>query len=424
MKNGKKSLIGKQLLELTKRELFAIIAVGMVLILLFGKAMASTLEDGGAILGDTDIESELVAQTVQQTMADVSSPAGGQLLMSNSPTIQFGTMVKGYDRKDKEEWTSTIGVKNMGSYLKIAGSNTVIISGVNNGTYNVWVMGFGNLIINNVPFTFKTIRTINKSITITDQTLTINFADGVSQIRYISTLPLDKESSEDMETLTPGSLAVLPNSSTVILNPSATITFRPLVIIISTTNRQMSPTPNQLIWSSNNTSVATVDTNGLVTAHTPGLVTITVQVANTNLVASTSISVRAMIQAPVIDITAKTQAVTPTEEKATTPVISEQPADTISNPVSMVTNFVTSLLNLKPSEAAKSNLVTEPPTITINLPTQTESDTLVPSTDTTSIQTTFTSLIAKVTTTIQKGIDYVTTLSSQTFSLFASWIKL
>lgn len=411
--------MGKQLIELIKRELFAVIAVGMVMILLFGQAMASTPSIPEEVVVDVldssvDIDNQMSTQSVQQTMVDISGPAGGQKIFRGQTLIQFGIAIKGYSREKQEIWKSTTGVKNHGTYLQINNSNEVKILGVNNGTFNVWVKGLGKATINNTTFTFKTIRTINKPITINDQTITIKFEAG-SQMYYISTLPLENASSEDLEISIPNTIATLPNHSTIILNPNTSTTFSPLVIITDINNKQMLITPGLLTWSSNNKSIASVDANGLVKVYKPGLVTVTVQVVNTNLIASTSMVIRPAMEAPLIDISVN-PAVSTSSEDSNTETTDQLTNTTISNKTSALTEFVANLFNLKPSEAAKSDT-------SALTPSQTESAVISPFADNSTILTSSPGLITMVAVDFQKGFEFMATLVQRTISYLTSLIN-
>ncbi|MFH0912095.1 MAG: Ig-like domain-containing protein [Patescibacteria group bacterium] len=392
---------GKQLIELAKRELLAIIAVGVVLAFLFSRSMAATLSPAEQI---ADATSDSIFTT--QTITDVSSPAGGQALFYGQSMILFGIDIKGYDdygRADFEQWKSTTGVKNLGTYLQINEANQVVISGVNAGTFKVWVKGLGSMTMNGTAFTFKTLRTLSKTITISaNGTLTIKF-NARSQIYSIATLPLEEESAEELDTAIPESLALLPNHSTIMLTNTLTA-FRPLAIVVDTDGRQIPITPGLLIWSSNNNSIASVDQSGLVTAHQPGLVTINVQVKNTALTASTSLVVRRSTEPPLVDITPLAPV---TDQSATVPTETNTFEDIAILPATqtgIISGFFSDLLNLKPSSA------TEPDNTSV-----TESPAAYTATSTPGL---WTILVDG----INQGLTYLSTWLNQTIDNIASYL--
>jgi len=386
MKQAKISRLGKQFIILIEQELLAIISVGIVLAFLFSRASAAGLPEESLIE-----EEPLQTATVStQTVTDVSPPAG-EALFHGQPTINFGPDIKGINRADFESWERETGNKNLGNYLQITENNEVKIIGVANGTHNIYVKALGTLTINGIGFTFKTIRTLVKTIQVTDGTITIKFTAG-ARIYNISTLQLEKETAEEEIPAVPTSIAILPYHSTVVLNKYIPATFRPLVIVLDPDGRQINITSGLLKWTSSDPAIATVDNNGLVLPKTPGAVTITVQVNGTELVASTSLLIRAAEEVPIIDITPRTQSATTSTESS-----SAGTGETITN-TNTISGFFSDLLNLKPSSASNtigSQADTSPQVVPTASP-QTQ-------TPLTSIIKTAASLINGLAASVQKG---------------------
>ncbi|MFA5967558.1 MAG: Ig-like domain-containing protein [Patescibacteria group bacterium] len=347
MKQIKISRLGKQFINLIEQELLAIISVGVVLAFLFSQSMAAGLPEEIALAEGSELQA---TEATVQTITDVS-PSAGEVLFHGQPTIDFGSDIKGITRTDFEIWPKETGIKNFGNYLQILEKNEVTILGVSNGSHNIYVKAFGTLNINGVGFTFKTIRTLVKTIQVTNGSILIKFTAG-AQIYTISTLQLEKETAENEPPAVPASIAVLPFHSTLVLNKYTPATFRPLVIVLDQDGKQISTTSGSLKWTTSDSNVATVDTNGLVIPKLPGSVTITVQVNGTELIAATSVLIRAAEEVPIIDITTpRTQSAAPTTEATNTTTTEENQTNTIAG-------FFTELFNLKPSSAANLNPAT------------------------------------------------------------------
>ncbi len=385
MKQAKISHLGKQFIILIEQELLAIISVGIVLAFLFSRASAAGLPEESLIEG----EPLQTAAVNTQTVTDVSPPAG-EALFHGQPTINFGSDIKGINRADFESWQKETGTKNLGNYLQVTENNEVKILGVTNGTHNIYVKALGTLTINGIGFTFKTIRTLVKTIQVTNGTITIKFTAG-ARIYTISTLQLEKETAEEEVSTMPASIAVLPYHSTVVLNKYIPATFRPLVIVLDPDSRQINITSGLLKWTSSDSAIAAVDNNGLVIPKTPGAVTITVQVNGTELVASTSLLIRAAEEVPIIDITPRTQsAITSTESSTGT-------EETTTN-TNTISGFFSDLLNLKPSSASNT-IGSQANTSTQVVPTTNEQ----PPSSQTNIIKAAASLISGLAVSIQKG---------------------
>ena len=397
MKKVKISRLGRQFINLIEQELLAIIAVGVVLAFLFSRASAAGLPEEFAVEG----ENVQIAGTNTQTVTDVSPPAG-EALFHGQPTINFGSNIKGINRADFESWQKETGNKNLGDYLQVTENNEVKILGIANGTHRIYVKALGQLTINGIGFTFKTIRTLVKTIQVTNETITIKFTAG-AQIYTISTLQLEKETTEEETPMIPASIAILPYHSTIVLNKYIPATFRPLVIVLDQDSRQINITSGLLKWTSSDSAIAAVDNNGLVIPKSPGAVTVTVQVNGTELVAATSVLIRAAEEVPIIDITPRIQSTVTNTASNNTSTKETANKNTISS-------FFSDLLNLKPSSASKTIGSQANTSTSTQVAPTTNSQSQSPQTN---IIKTAVSLISGLATSVQKGITAATTFVQQ-----------
>ena len=392
MKQIKISRLGKQFINLIEQELLAIIAVGVVLAFLFSRSLAAGLPEEIALPDGTKLQT---AQTTQ-TITDISLPAG-EVLFHGQPTINFGPDIKGINRIDFESWQKETGTKNFGDYLQLTENNEVKILGVSNGSHRIYVKALGQLTINGIGFTFKTIRTLVKTISVTNETITIKFTAG-AQIYTISTLQLEKEIEETEPTAVPASIAILPYHSTVALNNYTPATFRPLVIVLDQDGRQIPIRGGLIKWTSSDSSFATVDSNGLVIPKMSGSVTVTVQVNGTELIASTSVLIRAAEEVPLIDITPLAQSATSGTEGASATVTEKNQAN------NTIISFFSDLLNLKPSSATSLNSKTATPSDSIAIITTPAPSPASPANP---------GLLSRIISSVQKGVTAAATFVQQ-----------
>jgi len=355
--------ITRQVLDLLKQEIIAVLAVAVLcLVVVFfyslhssesGQITATVPNSSKSSSDNASLLTGWIADAVEADLAATLSSVAvladeqintnsnlGVALLDDDPTIYFGKTIKGYNRAGIETWQSEAGIRNYGNNLQVLRDNQVTISEVTNGNHTLWIKGRGTITINGNSLVFKTLGTIQKVISITNNTMTIKLKTG-AQIYTISTLSSDTDIpavSEDVAI--PARVLMFPNQSTVTLGTRGTATFKPIVIAMDANGQQISGISNILSWSSSQSAVANVSTTGAVTATKTGSTIITASVKGTSLSASVSLTVRSAELSPLVDLTPKTGVTT-----AATPPVTVSPTapSTSQTKTNSVIDFILSL---------------------------------------------------------------------------------
>ena len=312
----------KQLLDLMKHEIFAVLAVAtlcLVAVFIYNYQVTHpqfnrgiTPSTGGE---DNSTNGMWLPQWINSGLSWTNS-AGlamnapillastklGDVIIEDLSTLEFGTAIKGHNRDGVETWDNETSIRNQGSYLQIDQDNKVVIQQITNGNHNVWVEGQGVMTINGIPFNFRTLKVLNKVVGVNDGSITINFKAG-ARIYSISTLSPDTDIPAITDIHIPTKIFMLPSQTTITLNSRGFANFKPIVILTDQTGKQISNISNLLEWSTNNPEIATVDINGFVTATQTGETTIVANVIGTKLHASVNLIVKSIELSPIIDIT-------------------------------------------------------------------------------------------------------------------------
>lgn len=315
----------KKFLDLMRHEIFAVLAVAILcLVIVFiynyqathpqfnkGYSPSTGGEDGqtgGLWLPswinsglDWDISSPKSGLAFSSPIL-LASTKLGDVIIEDLSTLEFGPAIKGHNRDGVETWSNEVEVRNQGNYLQINRTNQVIIQQITNGNHNVWVIGKGVMTINGIPFNFRTLTVLNKVVSVTDGTFTIDFRAN-SQIHSISTLNPDTDIPAVSDVHIPTKIIMLPSQSTITLNNRGFANFKPVVILTDQAGKQIANIANMLEWSSSNPEIATVDASGFVTATKVGEVNITANVIGTELNTSVRLTIRSTELSPIIDIT-------------------------------------------------------------------------------------------------------------------------
>ncbi|MBU1092151.1 Ig-like domain-containing protein [Patescibacteria group bacterium] len=315
----------KQLLDLMKHEIFAVLAVALLcLVVVFIYNYQTTHPQfnrgtspstGGE---DTPATGLWLPNWVNSGLNwDFSNPKSGlafdspillastklgDVIIENLSILEFGSAIKGHNRDGVETWANEAEVRNQGNYLQIDQNNQVVIQQITNGNHNVWVKGKGVMTINGVPFNFRTLKVLNKVVGVTEGQFIIDFKAG-AQIYSISTLSPNTDIPAATQASIPTKIVMLPSQATITLNSRGFANFKPVVILTDQVGKQIAGTANMLTWSSSNPAIATVDVNGFVTATKLGEVTIATNVTGTELNATTHLTVKSVELSPIIDIT-------------------------------------------------------------------------------------------------------------------------
>lgn len=250
--------ITKQLVNLIKKELLAIIAVGAVLAFLFSQSTAS-------------------APTINIPKPDLNKivliQSAGSYLFNNSPTIRFGQDIKGVNNS-KETWTDASAAANFGNSIIATVSTQVTISQITNGTWTLYLTGIGDIIVNGAQYSLgKDKTTAVGTVVINNGTLVIRFGANAQLWEITSTTTQASMSF----TQTPTILNIIPANRELRIGTALT----PVLLLQDQEGSIMS---QPLIeWSSDNDQVATVRNNGVITAISHGTATIKATVSGTNL---------------------------------------------------------------------------------------------------------------------------------------------
>ena len=337
--------ITKQVLDLLRQEIFAVLAVAtlcLALVFVYNYNLTSPSTQlnkptGGSTTTPSPSTGGIWPNWFGADLATTLSPTNllteeqfnattglGDILFNNQPTIKFGSMIKGHNRESVETWQNESKVQNLGTYLQVLQDNQVTIVGVNNGNYTLWVTGRGTITLNGVTFVIRTLDTLKKVVPITNNTLVVKLTAN-TQIYTISTLSSDTDIPTTVEiAATPTKIVMMPGISTVALGLTGTAFLRPLVILMDQAGKQIVNTAGLLSWSSGDESIATVNQSGIVTARQIGTTTITALVTGGKLSATITLTVKKMELSPLIDVTPKTaelNTATVSEEKTTNPII-------------------------------------------------------------------------------------------------------
>jgi len=312
----------KKLLDLMKHEIFAVLAVAilcLVVVFIYNYQTThpqldrpSTGGEDGSTTGlllpnwinsglDWDFSNPKSGLAFNSPIL-IASTKLGDVIIEDLSTLEFGTAIKGHNRDEIETWSNEVEVRNQGTYLQINRNNKVVIQQITNGNHNVWVKGKGVMNINGVPFNFRTLTILNKVVSVTDGTFTIDFKAN-SQIHFISTLNPNTDIPATTQASVPTKIIMLPSQTTITLNNRGFANFKPVVILTDQAGKQITNIANILEWSSSNPEIAAVDINGFVTATKVGEVTIVANVIGTELNATTNLTVKSVELSPIIDIT-------------------------------------------------------------------------------------------------------------------------
>lgn len=262
-----KTKITRQLIDLVKKELLAIIAVGAVLAFLFSQSIATTTYNTN------------IPEVSSSKMVFIQN--AGSYLYNNSPTILFGQTIKGVNNST-ETWTNAKATANFGDSIIATVPTQVTIPQVTSGTWTLYLTGTGDISVNGTKYHLgKDKTTAAGTVVISNGTLIVGFGANAQLWEITSTIVQASISS----TQTPTILSVIPASRE--LKPGTVLT--PVPLVQDQTGNVM---PKPLIeWSSDNHQVATVGSNGAITAIGPGIATIKASIPGTNLSATISINV-------------------------------------------------------------------------------------------------------------------------------------
>lgn len=255
----------KQLVDLLKKELLAIIAVGAVLAFLFSQSTATTTTN--------------IPEVSSNKMVFIQT--AGSYLYNNSPTIRFGQDIKGVNNS-KETWTDANAAANFGDSIMATTPTQVTISQVTSGTWTLYLTGTGGITVNGTQYNLGNDKTTAiGTVVVSNGTLVVRFGANAQLWEITSTTTQASMSS----TQTPTILSIIPASRELKIGTVLT----PVPLLQDQTGNIMS---KPLIeWSSDNNQVATVGNNGAITAISPGIATIKARVFGTNLSATISINV-------------------------------------------------------------------------------------------------------------------------------------
>lgn len=312
----------KQLLDLMKHEIFAVLAVAtlcLVAVFIYNYQITHPQLNRGLSPStggeDNPTNGMWLPQWINSGLS-WTNPSGlamnapiliassklGNVIIEDYSTLEFGPVIKGYTRDGVEAWDNETSIRNQGNYLQIDQDNKVVIQQITNGNHNVWVEGKGVMTINGIPFNFRTLKVLNKVVGVTNGSLTISFKAG-AQIHSISTLSPNTDIPAITEVHIPTKIIMLPSQTTITLNSRGFANFKPIVILTDQTGKQISNIINLLTWGTSNPEIATVDASGFVTATKLGEVNITANVIGTELNATVHLIVKSTELSPIIDIT-------------------------------------------------------------------------------------------------------------------------
>lgn len=268
----------KQLFELTKRELVAIIAVAVVLTFVFTQAKAENqnLNNNTPTYSTGDL--------------NVQNLNSAEILFNGQSYIDFGFQIQGINNIT-EEWTDLSQIANFGDSIFITNPTQLTITGINNGIWNLYVTGMGQIFLNGTEYYFGNYQgTKNRQVIISDNILSVRF-EANSQIWKINSSNPGKYNY--LDTLgkiinyyqSPVDLHLIPNQHVLQIGQ----TLSPIAFVQDQIGKSINNI--SITWKSTNPNIATVNQNGKITAINSGNTIIEATLSGTNLKASISITI-------------------------------------------------------------------------------------------------------------------------------------
>lgn len=311
--------IKKQTLDLLKQEIFAVVVVAVFclgLVIWFNSTQTNANENtsrqvatintssGGVVANWWNYIASYMPSNEEPTIAgEIFTSTLGNPLLGYNPTILFGPTIKGLNRTGIESWKTVSGVKNHGTHLEMLEDNQVLLEGLHNNQFELWIKGVGQMTINGIGLNIWTINTIKRTINITDGTLNIQFTEN-AKIYSISTLGPEGDIPVLPELFqTPSQISIFPSISTINLQPHTPTIFKPVVIITDIAGKQIPNISGLISWDSSNNSIASVGSTGLVTVNTIGTVTITATLVGTEISGTAVLTIQSSKLSPLVDLT-------------------------------------------------------------------------------------------------------------------------
>lgn len=269
----------KQLLELAKRELVAIIAVTVVLTFVFAQAKAENqnLDNNTQVYPIIDL--------------NIQNLNSAKILFNGQSYISFGSQIQGINNI-AEEWTDLSQVANFGNSIFVANPTQLTITGINNGIWNLYVTGMGQVFLNGTEYYFgKYKSTKGKQVTVWDNILSVHFETN-SQIWKINSSNPNKYSYIDiLEKISayyqsPIDLHLIPNQYSLRIGQA----FSPVAFVQDQIGKSINNV--SINWKSNNSNIATVNRYGRITAINSGNTIIEATLSGTNLKSFISVIVK------------------------------------------------------------------------------------------------------------------------------------